>query len=525
MHMNKAKIRQRGFLFKMAAFIFTLALVGCASSAEQATQKEASVVSTSDKSLTMAFPWSPASLDPHSSDSWEVMRSGAGETLVQLNEQLEPKPWLAKEWKQENETTWVFTLRENVLFHNGKKMDALSVKDSLLRSIKNSQMAKDLLQIQSLEAVSPTQLKIVTEKQNAALVAHLADPSTMIVDTETMEGKATYPALTGAFKIKNFNKDESLSLERFDDYWGEKAHLSAVTIKFISDGNTRLMALQSGDVDAATDIPIDAVELLKKNNHIEVLTASSLRTHMLLFNMKSPLFRELAYRKVVDMSIPREAIVNSVMRGEGTIAKSPFAEVLPFGKGQTVKVKETQSIDHLMKQGGWEKNAQGMWEKQGKPFEVKMLTFPQRPELSIMAEIIQNELLKVGIQTKIRQVENIDEVLANEDWDLSMYSMLTAHTGDPQYFLNIFYRSDSHSNVSHYASPSLDNMLDQLNQTTDTAKRNELALKIQEQINLDLPQAFIVHPKTIFAVRDGVKGFIPHPIEYYYNHAQVDVNE
>ncbi|MGV2720083.1 UNVERIFIED_CONTAM: hypothetical protein PO554_26845, partial [Klebsiella pneumoniae] len=95
----------------------------------------------------------------------------------------------------------------------------------------------------------------------------------------------------------------------------------------------------------------------------------------------------------------------------------------------------------------------------------------------------------------------------------------------PQYFLNIFYRSDSHSNVSHYVSPSLDNMLDQLNQTTDTAKRNELALKIQEQINLDLPQAFIVHPKTIFAVRDGVKGFIPHPIEYYYNHAQVDVNE
>ncbi|MFC6603245.1 hypothetical protein ACFQDF_19600 [Ectobacillus funiculus] len=114
-----------------------------------------------------------------------------------------------------------------------------------------------------------------------------------------------------------------------------------------------------------------------------------------------------------------------------------------------------------------------------------------------MAEIIQNELLKAGIQVKLRQVENIDEVLANEDWDLSMYSMLTAHTGDPQYFLNIFYRSTSESNVSHYVSPALDSMIDQLNQTSDATKRNGLAVEIQEQINQDLPQSFIVHPKTI----------------------------
>lgn len=524
--MRKSRNKRHASVTWMVACIFFLLLVGCAASTEQATEKgkkEASADTASNKTLTMAFAWSPATLDPHGSDSWEVIRSGAGETLVQLNEQLEPKPWLAKEWKQENETTWVFTLEENVRFHNGKKMDAESVKASLLRSIEKDQKVKDLLQVKSIEVLAPSQLKIVTEQPNAALAAHLADPSTIIVDTETIENKDSYPALTGAFKFKQFNKDESLVVERYEDYWGRKALLSKVTIKFISNGNTRLMALQSGDVDAATDIPVDSIELLKKDKNIEVLTAPSLRTHMLMFNMQSPLFKELAYRKVVDMSIPREAIVSSVMKGEGAEAKSPFAEVLPFGKVQ--KIKETQTIDQLMKQGGWEKNTKGIWEKQGKPFEVKMLTFPQRPELSVMAEIIQNELLQAGIQVNIRQVENIDEALANEDWDLSMYSMLTAHTGDPQYFLNIFYRSTSDSNMSYYVSPSLDSMIDQLNQTSDAEKRNGLAVEIQEQINQDLPQAFIVHPKTIFAVRSGVKGFIPHPIEYYYNHAQVDVNE
>lgn len=519
--MRRSRNKQHTWAIWMAAFVFALSLVGCAASTEQTTEKDKK--ESSNQTLTMAFAWSPASLDPHGSDSWEIMRSGTGETLVKLNEQLEPEPWLAKEWKQENETAWVFTLEENVRFHNGKKMDAESVKASLLRSIEKDQKAKDLLQVKSIEVLAPNQLKVVTAQPNAALIAHLADPSTIIADTETIENKNSYPALTGAFKFKQFNKDESLVVERYEDYWGEKALLSKVTIKFIADGNTRLMALQSGDVDAATDIPVDSIELLKKDKNIEVLTAPSLRTHMLMFNMQSPLFKELSYRKVVDMSIPREAIVSSVMKGEGTEAKSPFAEVLPFGKVQ--KIKETQTIDQLLKQDGWEKNTKGIWEKQGKPFEVKMLTFPQRPELSVMAEIIQNELLKAGIQVKIRQVENIDEVLANEDWDLSMYSMLTAHTGDPQYFLNIFYRSTSDSNVSHYVSPALDSMIDQLNGTSDAAKRNGLAVEIQEQINKDLPQSFIVHPKTIFAVRNGVKGFIPHPIEYYYNHAQVDVKK
>ncbi|QGQ45686.1 ABC transporter substrate-binding protein [Metabacillus sediminilitoris] len=516
--MVKNSHQKYALVFWMVFCSLILSLAGCAG-----VEKEGAVVTASDKKVTLAFPWSPQSLDPHGSDSWEIMRSGMGETLVKLNEELKPTPWLAKEWKQENETTWVFKLEDNVSFHNGKAMDAASVKESLLRSLKKDQKAKDLLQVESMEVLSENELKIVTKQPNAALIAHLADPSTIIADVTTIKDKNNDPAFTGSFKFKQFNKDESLVVERYEDYWGKEALLSEVTIKFIPDGNTRLMALQSGDVDAATDIPIDNITLLEKDEKFDVFTAPSLRTHMLLFNMSSPLFKDVALRKVIDMSIPRADIVKSIMMDQGTEAKSPFPEILPFGKVE--KEKATESIEQLMKQRGWKKNADAMWEKQGKPFEVTLLTFPQRPELTVMAETIQSELLNEGIKVNIRQVENIDEVLANDDWDLSMYSMLTAHTGDPQYFLNIFYQSDSESNVSHYVSPSLDLMIGELNHTTDWTKRNQLALQIQEMINKDLPQSFIVHPKTVFGVRNGVKGFTPHPIEYYYIHSQIDVNE
>ncbi|HZG71677.1 MAG TPA: ABC transporter substrate-binding protein, partial [Chondromyces sp.] len=321
--MVKKSHQRHAFVFWLVFCSLVLSLAGCASE-----KKEGVAGATSDKHATLAFPWSPQSLDPHGIDSWEIMRSGTGETLVKLNEELTPTPWLAKEWKQENETTWIVTLEDHVSFHNGKTMNAASVKESLLRSIEKDQKAKDLLQVESMEVLSENELKIVTKQPNAAFIAHLADPSTIIVDVETINNKNSYPALTGAFKVKQFNKDEDLIVERYEGYWGKQALLSEVTIKFIPDGNTRLMALQSGDVDAATDIPIANITVLEKDERFDVLAAPSLRTHMLLFNMNSPLFKEEALRKVIDMSIPRQDIVKSIMMGQGTEAKSPFPEIL-----------------------------------------------------------------------------------------------------------------------------------------------------------------------------------------------------
>ncbi|MBY0221635.1 MULTISPECIES: ABC transporter substrate-binding protein [Sporosarcina] len=512
------KKRYTGWTTWLFMAICILALVGCSAKEEEQTGKDGK--EETKKTATLAFSWSPSGLDPHSSDSWEVMRTGAAETLVKLSEDLAPAPWLAKSWEQVDATTWLFHLQENVTFHNGKAMDATAVKNSLQRAIENNPGTNDLLKIKSMEAVSETELKIETMEINAALISNLADPGTIIVDVDSLDEKDGYPAFTGAYVIKQFNQDESLIVNRYEDYWGEKAKLDEVTIKFIIDGNTRLMALQSGDVDGATDISVDNIEVLERNNKFNVLTAMSVRTHMVMYNMESPKFKQLAVRKAVDSLIPRQEIVESVMKGQGTAAVGPFSPVLPFG--QISETKEEEPIEQLMQQDGWTKNKEGMWEKDGKVFEATFLTFPQRPELTVMAEVIQSKLLDQGMKMNIRQVENIDEILVNEEWDLSMYSMLTAHTGSPDFFLEIFFKSDSSSNMNHFASQAVDAMIDELHQTTDIEKRNELAIQIQEEIGKEVPHSYIVYPNTVFAVNDELKGFEAFSIEYYYNHANVD---
>ncbi|MDN4493038.1 ABC transporter substrate-binding protein [Ureibacillus aquaedulcis] len=494
-----------------------LALVGCSAKEEQvsALSKE-----ENENTATLAFSWSPSGLDPHSADSWEIMRSGAAETLIKLSKELVPEPWLAKSWEQVDETTWLFELQENVKFHNGKAMDATAVKDSLQRAIDNHQGTKDLLKIKTIEAVSKTQLKIQTTEVNAALISNLADPGTIIMDVDSLDSEDSYPAFTGAFVVKQFNQDESLIVQRYEDYWGDKAKLDEVTIKYISDANTRLMALQSGDVDGATDISVEYIEVLGKNEQLEVLTAQSLRTHLVMYNMDSPLFKQLAVRKVVDSLIPRQEMMDSVLMGQGTVAVGPFSSILQFG--QLDQMEENQSVDGLMEQDGWSKNRDGLWEKDGKVFEATFLTFPQRPELTVLAEVIQSKLLEQGMKVNIRQVENIDETLVNEEWDLAMYSMLTAHTGSPHFFLETFYKTDSASNMNHFASRTVDAMIDEMHGTTDPEKSTELAIEIQEEIAEEVPHSYIVHPNTVFAVNKDLQGFEALPIEYYYNHANID---
>lgn len=495
-----------------------IALAGCLDEEGERTAKASR--EGAEKKATLAFSWSPSGLDPHTGDSWEVMRSGTAETLIKLNEDFAPSPWLAKSWEQMDDTTWLFQLQKNVFFHNGKAMDATAVKNSLQRAIENNQGTNDLLKIKTMEAVSKTELKIETTEMNAALISNLADPGAIIADVDSLGEKESYPAFTGPYAIKQFNQDDSLIVERYEQYWGEKAKLDEVTIKFIADSTTRLMALQSGDVDGATDISVDNIEVLEKNDKFKVLTAESLRTHLVMYNMESPIFKQLAVRKAVDSLIPRQEIVDSVMKGQGTAAVGPFSSVLSFG--QVEQTREEQSVKELMQQGGWTKNAEGLWEKDGKVFEATFLTFPQRPELTVMAEVIQNKLLEQGMKVNIRQVENIDETLVNEEWDLAMYSMLTAHTGSPYFFLELFYQSDSSSNMNHFASRTVDTMIDELHQTTDAEKSTELAIQIQEEIGKEVPHSYIVYPNTVFAVDKKLKGFGALSIEYYYNNAAID---
>jgi peptide/nickel transport system substrate-binding protein len=94
--------------------------------------------------------------------------------------------------------------------------------------------------------------------------------------------------------------------------------------------------------------------------------------------------------------------------------------------------------DHLEAAGYEIKDGKAM--KDGKPLSLKLLTYSYRPELPLMAQLLQSNAEQLGITIEIQQVENIDEYLVkNSDWDVATYSLITSPRGDASYFLNSAY--------------------------------------------------------------------------------------
>jgi peptide/nickel transport system substrate-binding protein len=183
----------------------------------QSTENDAAA-ELDDKHVTFMFSFKVGSLDPH--NDMTPLRGGVTETLVKLDEDLNLEGWLATDWEAIDETTWQFTLREGVTFHDGTEMDAEAVKASFQRGIEESDPLASALQIESMEADGHT-LTIETIEPHPALPSELVNPYTSVISVAAEEEMGTEafnnaPVGTGPFKVAAFSPNIEVQLERND---------------------------------------------------------------------------------------------------------------------------------------------------------------------------------------------------------------------------------------------------------------------------------------------------------------------
>ena len=510
-------------LLLMIIGMILLVMAGYGQKAEQAGNNG----ENQKKTINIGMAQTPGNLDPAINyNGWYIAKFGMGETLVKIGKNMNFEPWLAESWTKADELTWKIKIRDNVLFHNGTKVTGESVKASLERTLKLNKRAPQLLDIASIEA-NGNEIIVKNNHPNPSFISGLADPFAIIVDAtaaNTMgEEFARKPVLTGPFKLKEYVKDVQVVVEKNDNYWGEKSKLDQAVFKFIPDANTRLMAFQAKEIQVADNIPAESLEAITKTGAHQVVSESSLRIHMLIFNVKKPGLDDVNVRKAINMAINREELGNIVMKGSGIPAVGPFPSVLPFGgnelKGYTYQPEEAKK---LLDGAGWKLGPDNVRQKNGKKLEFTVLCYKNRPELPVLLETSQGELKEIGIKININNVENISEALKG-DFDASMYSLNTAPTGDPQYLLESIFRTGSSSNFGKYSSSKLDALADKLKTTFGSQERNSIAKEAQQVVLNDAAFAFLVYPKTNMAISNKVTGIVLSPSEYYMLNQDVTV--
>lgn len=447
---------------------------------------------------------------------WAALRYGVGETLFRYDEHMRPQPWLAERFENVDPLTWRIELKENVRFSNGRAVDAAAVKASLEALVKEHARARGDLRIAAIDADGLT-LTIRTEVPRPTLVNYLSDPYGAVVDVAAGV-KDGIVVGTGPYRTVKVVTNDSIELVRNDNYWDEtRPGYDRVRVLTISDGDTLTMALQSGEIDAAYGLPYASHVLFKKGGFVSTSTATS-RTFFLHMNYKSPIASDPAVRRAVAMAVDKERFASVLLQGNGVPATGPFPADFAFGgKAVSSRTFDLKAAAEVLESAGWrDANGDGVREKDGKPLVLRWLTYPSRQELPLLAEMVQADLKSIGVKVDVNSTADHNALRRRpETWDVYASAMVTAPTGDPAYFFTTHALQSSSENNGGYVNPELEALAETLSNTFDPAKREALAVEMQNRILADDAFVFAAHLKMTMVAREGVEGLKAHPTDFY----------
>ena len=456
-------------------------------------------------------------VNPHNTYAgWACIRYGIGETLFRYSDSMEMEPWLADGYEIADELTWIITLRDDVAFTSGRKMDGEAVKECLEHLIEVHDRARGDLMIDTITADGQT-VTIKTQAPKPALLNYLSDPYGCMIDMQagiTADGIAVG---TGPYRAVSLVSGEELKLEKNENYWNGEPGFEEIIVRAISDGDTLTMALQSGEIDGAYGLPYASYPLFQNEDYTISGCATS-RAFFIHMNFESPVIQEAAVRKALAMGIDKEGFVNTLLDGNGYAAAGPYPANVPFGGG-AVKTEgyDPEGARRVLENAGWaDSDGDGIREKNGKKLEIRWLTYPSRQELPLLAEAAQAALKDIGIAVSIQCTADHNRLRRDPGaWDVYASAMVTAPTGDPEYFFTTHCLDGSSANNGRYHSDRLEELEKELAETFDTARRGELAVLMQQAILDDNAFIFCSHLKMSMISRAGVTGLTAHPCDFY----------
>lgn len=464
-------------------------------------------------------------INPHrDSSGWAAVRYGVGETLFRYSESMGIEPWLAKSHELVNDTTWKITLRDNISFTSGRKMDAEAVKECLEALVKNHARAAGNLHIAKIAAEGNT-VTITTDVPVPTLPNYLADPYGSMFDVRAGISPEGIVQATGPYKAIALVSGERIELVKNDNYWNGKPKIDKIVVKTIKDGDTMTMALQSGEIDAAYGMPYASYPLFQ-NDKFKFTSVPTSRAFFLWMNFKDSVIQDPAVRKAIAMGINKEVFVNKLLNGNGYPAAGVFPDSFVFGnKAVKTEKYDPEAAKKLLEDAGWkDTDGDGVREKNGKKLHLRWLTYPSRQELPVLAESAQASLKDIGFAVDINSTADHNKIITDmAAWNVYASAMITAPTGDPEYFFTYATLEKSSANKGHYRSAKLEDLAKKMSTTFDTKEREQLAVKMQQTILDDNAYVFVSHLRMSMIYKANVTGLVAHPSDFYEITANLDI--
>ncbi|WP_018132032.1 ABC transporter substrate-binding protein [Effusibacillus pohliae] len=519
-------------LLAVSALAGSLVLTGCGSkpAAEPNNAKKAG------GTLIYGRGGDSVKLDPHNVTDGESFRvtENIYDTLVDFEkDSTKVIPGLATEWQTSADgKTWTFKLRQGVKFHDGTDFNAKAVVYNFERMWdKNHPQHKGDFEyfhdmfggfkgegsvIEGIKAVDDYTVEFKLSRPLAPFLANLAMSTFAIISPAALEkyGEkiAQNPVGTGPFKFKEWKPNDSITLEKNDQYWQKGLpKLDKIVFKVIPDNTARLTALKSGEIDVMDGLNPSDVKQVEADSKLQVLLRPSMNVGYLAMNNTKKPFDNPKVRQAISMAINKKGLIDSFYAGLAQPAVNPMPPSV-WGYNKDIKDYEynPEKAKQLLAEAGYPNGFET-------DFWAMPVARPYMPQPQKIAEAIQADLAKIGIKTKIVSFEWATYLKKTKNGEHPMALLgWTGDNGDPDNFLYVLLDKDTANppaaqNISLYKSDKVHELLTKAQVTSDQAQRTKLYEEAQKIIHEDAPMVPLVHSRPALAAAKSVKGYVPHP--------------
>ena len=472
------------------------------------------------KILKLAESFAYASLDAHKEYyGWYTSIYGVTETLFRVGDDLSVQPLLAEGFSvSEDGKTWTITLKDKAAFSNGTPLTSeMAVRNLQRLGEVNERFA--YLQSFVIAADGEKALTVTTPEAYPTLLSDLTAPETAIMDLDAGADLDTAPIGTGPFVIKSFQPEGTVEVVKNTSYWGGDVKLDGVVFYYMQDDESKLMAMQSGEIDGYTSVTAAAKSIFSADPYTYTLTeipATRLQFYALNENRLDDAVRA-AINRTVDC-----AAIAAYLGGTVSPAVGPFTTAATYGQ-VSKPAPDPASAKALLEADGYTLGADGIYQKDGKALTVDIGYYAAR-SLDSIALLMQEQLKNVGIAATLNVQEDPDSTyIATGDFDIALYCMIADKAGDPYYCIDALFRRDSRWSVAGFRSDECEELINKLEFEPDPTQRAALANQIVQMVIDDNAFGFVgLFNKTTVAAPGVVNIGENSPFDFYAVSAATD---
>ncbi|HRP48066.1 MAG TPA: ABC transporter substrate-binding protein [Trueperaceae bacterium] len=415
-------------------------------------------------------------------------------------------PRIATSWEAVDATTWRFVIRQGVTFTNGEALDAETVKASLdIYRAPDSVVASRYRNISEIVVVDDYTVDVLTSVPDPFLPNALTDNAFILpIDYLTQVGKeqfASQPIGTGPYVLSEWVRGDRIVFAANSAYWGGDVPIARVIWRTIPEPSSRVAALQNGEVDLIWEIPSIQVPLLERTPGVEVQAGPSPRAVYIGLWPDSPVaggepLRDVRVRQALNYAVNRQAIVQALQRGYGTLISQPIPQANYLGYDASIEPYpyDPAKARELLAEAGYPDG-----------FNIELLT-TARYLTAEESQAVAADLAAVGVKVKLVEVEYGQFVtrLTQEKSQSPMYSLSIQGTQgvDAYEIYSVAVASTGTFNWNHYTNPAVDALVAQMGSEFDNAARAELAHQVAHLTHDDPPWIYLWNNSSIYGVKD-----------------------